>query len=61
MIPELSSNLLLPLVVVIAMFSIDWRMGLALLVTIPVALIPMASGCAPITRTTPPTWRPTPM
>ena len=44
MIPELSSNLLLPLVVVIAMFSIDWRMGLALLVTIPVALIPMAFG-----------------
>ena len=44
MIPELSSNILLPLVVVAAMFSIDWRMGLALLVTIPVALIPMAFG-----------------
>ena len=44
MIPELSSNLLLPLVVVIAMFAIDWRMGLALLVTIPVALIPMTFG-----------------
>ena len=41
MIPELSSNILLPLVVVVAMFAIDWRMGLALLVTIPVALIPM--------------------
>lgn len=44
MIPELSSNILLPLVVAIAMFAIDWRMGLALLVTIPVALIPMAFG-----------------
>ena len=44
MIPELSSNLLLPLAVVIAMFTIDWRMGLALLVTIPVALVPMAAG-----------------
>lgn len=44
MIPELSSNILLPLVVVIAMFLIDCRMGLALLVTIPVALIPMAFG-----------------
>ena len=44
MIPELSSNILLPLVVVVAMFAIDWRMGLALLVTIPVALIPMAFG-----------------
>ena len=28
----------------IAMFAIDWRMGLALLVTIPVALVPMAAG-----------------
>lgn len=44
MIPELSSNILLPLVVVVAMFAIDWRMGLALLVTIPVALIPMDFG-----------------
>ena len=44
MIPELSSNILLPLVVVVAMFAIDCRMGLALLVTIPVALIPMAFG-----------------
>ena len=44
MIPELSSNILLPLVVVAAMFSIDWRMGLALLATIPFALIPMAFG-----------------
>lgn len=44
MIPELSSNILLPMVVVATMFSIDWRMGLALLVTIPFALIPMAFG-----------------
>ena len=44
MIPELSSNILLPMVVVAAMFSIDWRMGLSLLVTIPCALIPMAFG-----------------
>lgn len=44
MIPELSSNILLPMVVVAAMFSIDWRVGLALLVTIPFALIPMAFG-----------------
>ena len=44
MIPELSSNILLPMVVVAAMFSIDWRMGLALLATIPFALIPMTFG-----------------
>ncbi len=35
MIPELSSNVLLPIVVVIALFAMDWRMGLASLATIP--------------------------
>ena len=44
MIPELSSNVLLPIVVVIALFAMDWRMGLASLATIPAALIPMAAG-----------------
>ena len=44
MIPELSSNVLLPVVVVAALFAIDWRMGLASLATVPVALIPMAVG-----------------
>ena len=44
MIPELSSNVLLPIVVVIALFVMDWRMGLACLATVPVALIPMAVG-----------------
>ena len=39
MIPELSSNILLPLVVAIAMFAIDWRMGLAALVTIPLGTL----------------------
>ena len=44
MIPELSSNVLLPIVVVIALFAMDWRMGLASLATIPAALIPMAAS-----------------
>lgn len=44
MIPELSSNLLLPAVVFAALFVLDWRMGLAALVTIPVSLIPLSSG-----------------
>ena len=44
MIPELSSNVLLPIVVVISLFAMDWRMGLASLATIPAALIPMAAG-----------------
>lgn len=44
MIPELSSNMLLPAVVIVSLFVIDWRMGLASLVTIPIAVIPMAAG-----------------
>ena len=44
MIPELSSNLLLPIAVVATLFSLDWRMGLASLATVPVALVPMAMG-----------------
>ena len=44
MIPELSSNVLLPIVVVISLFAMDWRVGLASLATIPAALIPMAAG-----------------
>ena len=46
MIPELSSNLLLPLVVLVALFAIDWRMGLSILATVPVAVIPMIFGMA---------------
>ena len=44
MIPELSSNVLLPIVVVISLFAMDWRVGLASLATIPAALIPMAAS-----------------
>ncbi len=44
MIPELSSNLLLPIVVIAALFVLDWRMGLAALVTIPAALVPLSAG-----------------
>lgn len=39
MIPECISNLLLPLGVFIYLICIDWRMALAMLVTIPLALI----------------------
>ena len=44
MIPELTSNLLLPVAVVVALFVIDWRMGLASMATVPVAMVPMAAG-----------------
>lgn len=43
-IPELSSNVLLAAAVVIALFALDWRMGLASLVTVPIAAVPMAAS-----------------
>lgn len=44
LIPELSSNVLLAVGVVIVLFVLDWRMGLASLVTVPIAAIPMSVG-----------------
>lgn len=41
MIPELTSNLLLPLVIFVWMLCIDWRMGLAVLIAPLLSLIPM--------------------
>lgn len=44
MIPEFGANLLLTLGVIVYLFTIEWRMGLASLVTLPVAVIPMLLG-----------------
>lgn len=44
MIPELLSNILLALGVIGGLFFMDFRMGLAVLVTVPVAIIPMLTG-----------------
>ena len=41
MIPELTSNLLLPIAIFIWMLVIDWRMGLAVLIAPVLAMIPM--------------------
>ena len=41
MIPELTSNLLLPVAIFIWMLAIDWRMGLAVLIAPVLAMIPM--------------------
>ena len=41
MIPELTSNLLLPVAIFIWMLVIDWRMGLAVLIAPVLAVIPM--------------------
>lgn len=41
MIPELTSNLLLPVAIFIWMLVIDWRMGLAVLIDPVLAMIPM--------------------
>lgn len=41
MIPELTSNLLLPVAIFTCMMVIDWRMGLAVLIAPVLAMIPM--------------------
>ncbi|MEE1073556.1 MAG: ABC transporter ATP-binding protein [Cellulosilyticum sp.] len=38
-VPEFTSNLLVPLAIMIYIISIDWRMGLASIITIPIGLI----------------------
>ena len=42
MIPELISNILLPIAIFIWMLAIDWRMGLAVLIAPMLAMIPMS-------------------
>ncbi len=42
MIPECISNLLLPVAVFVYLVCIDWRMALAMLVTVPLAFIAFA-------------------
>lgn len=41
MIPELTSNLLLPIAIFVWMLAIDWRMGLAVLIAPVLAMVPM--------------------
>ena len=41
MIPELTSNLLLPIAIFIWMLAIDWRLGLAVLIAPVLSMIPM--------------------
>ena len=38
-VPEWTSNLLLPLVMFVYLFHLDWRMGLASLITLPIGMI----------------------
>ncbi len=38
-VPEWTSNLLLPVVMFVYLFHLDWRMGLASLVTLPIGLV----------------------
>ena len=37
-VPEFTANLLIPVVILIYIFTIDWRMGLASLVTVPIGV-----------------------
>lgn len=45
-IPEVGSSLLLPAAMFIYLISIDWRMALATLATLPICILPMLSGKA---------------
>ncbi|WP_027728992.1 ABC transporter ATP-binding protein [Treponema sp. C6A8] len=38
-LPEWTSNLLLPVVMFVYLFTLDWRMGLASLITLPIGLV----------------------
>lgn len=42
LIPELSSNLLLPIAIIVWLVIIDWRMGLAMLIAPLLSMIPMS-------------------
>ena len=57
MIPELTSNLLLPVAIFTWMMVIDWRMGLAVLIAPVLAMIPMFFLMRIITVSTPLIWR----
>ncbi len=39
-LPETTSNFVIPLAVTIYLFTVDWRMAMAMLITIPLAIIP---------------------
>ena len=41
-LPEMTSNILAPLSILITLFILDWRMGLATLVTVPLGLFIMS-------------------
>ncbi|MBR2596012.1 MAG: ABC transporter ATP-binding protein [Solobacterium sp.] len=48
-VPEFTANLLVPLIIIIYIFTIDWRMGLASLLTVPLGLacyVGMMTGSA---------------
>ena len=41
-VPEFTANLLIPLCILLFIFSLDWRMGLAELLTLPIGLVSFA-------------------
>lgn len=52
-IPELGAGLLLPLVMFIYLISIDWRMALATLATVPLGLLPLLFSMKAFHKSTP--------
>ena len=43
LVPEMTSNILAPLVLIIALFAIDWRLALISIVTLPIGMVFMMS------------------
>lgn len=41
-IPELTSNLLVPLTIIVYIFTLDWKMGIASLITLPIGMLAMS-------------------
>ena len=44
LIPEMTANVLIPLVIVVYLFILDWRMALLSLVTLVMGLVVMSAG-----------------
>lgn len=58
MIPEFTSNMLIPIGIFIYITYIDWRMALAALMTIPLGMIPYLMVMKSYKKNMISTWKP---
>ena len=50
LIPEMTANVLVPIVIVVYLLILDWRMALLSLVTLVVGLVVMSAGMKKLSR-----------